>query len=70
MLTAQRKVMRSIGAGTIPAVLGKMMIESLAVMIRSLDTTILEDRLEAVEANAEGRPVLTVITNKPPPEAS
>jgi hypothetical protein len=41
-----------------------MLVESLAVMIRSLDTTVLEDRLEAVEAQANsgtiGRPVLAI----------
>jgi hypothetical protein len=67
MLEAQRRIMRSIGDGTTPASLGKQLIESLAIMIRSLDTTVLEDRLEAAEARANagdgGRPQLTVINS-------
>jgi hypothetical protein len=39
-----------------------LLFESLAIMIRCLDTTELEDRLEQVEENAaSGRPVLTVV---------
>jgi hypothetical protein len=52
MLAAQRKIMKSVGEGRTPAALGKQLVESLAIMIRSLDTTELEDRLEAVEARA------------------
>jgi hypothetical protein len=62
MLGAQRKIMRSVGEGRTDAALGRQLIESLAIMIRCLDTTALEDRLEQVEANAEsGRPVLTLV---------
>jgi hypothetical protein len=64
MLAAQRRIMKSVGEGKTPPQIGKMLVESLAVMIRCLDTTNLEDRLEAVEAQTNsgtmGRPVLAI----------
>jgi hypothetical protein len=68
MLAAQRNIMKSVGEGKTAPQTGKMLVESLAVMIRCLDTTILEDRLEQVEAQANaaatGRPTLAY----PPPD--
>ena len=62
ILAAQRKVMIAVGKGTLPAALGKMMIDSLRSMIESFAATTLESRLEEVEHNAQGgRPQLTVV---------
>jgi hypothetical protein len=64
MLEAQRKVLRSVGEGKTPAALGKTLIESLSLMLRSFESVELEDRLAAVEERTfvtEGRPTLTVI---------
>jgi hypothetical protein len=62
MLAMQRRIMASMCAGECSPTHGRALIESLAIMIRCLDTTALEDRLEQVEANAEsGRPVLTIV---------
>ena len=71
MLAAQRKIMQSVGEGRTDAALGRQLIESIAIMIRCLDTTILEDRLEEVERNAQsGKPVLMVVNavDDDPPE--
>jgi hypothetical protein len=46
MVEAQRKIFKSMSAGKTPIALGKMMIESLAVMIKSLDISALEDTLD------------------------
>jgi hypothetical protein len=62
MMAAQRQVMASVGAGKTTPQTGKTLVEALAVMIKCLDVTTLEDRLEQVEAQvsaaATGRPTL------------
>jgi hypothetical protein len=62
MMAAQRTVMKSVGEGRTTPQTGKTMVEALAVMIKCLDVTTLEDRLEQVEAQASaaatGRPTL------------
>jgi hypothetical protein len=68
MMAAQRMVMASVGEGRTTPQTAKTIIESLSLMIRCLDTTVLEDRLEQVEAQtsaaATGRPTLAY----PPPD--
>jgi hypothetical protein len=68
MMAAQRQVMKSVGEGRTTPQTGKTMVEALAVMIKCLDVTTLEDRLEQVEAQASaaatGKPTLAY----PPPD--
>jgi hypothetical protein len=52
MLAAQGRVMKSMSEGFTPVQTGRAMIEALAIMIRSLDVTTLEDRLEQAEERA------------------
>jgi hypothetical protein len=62
MLKLQQTIMASMCAGECSPTHGRALIESLAIMIRCLDVSTLEDRLEQVEANSEsGRPMLTIV---------
>jgi hypothetical protein len=67
ILAAQRRVARAIEAGTLPVSVGRDLISTLAVMLKSYEATALEDRLEQVEAElsnrraVDGHPQLLVI---------
>jgi hypothetical protein len=73
ILAAQRRVAKAVEAGTLPVDVGRDLISTLAVMLKSYEAVALEDRLELVEAELNNRrivgdhPQLLVIDGGAPP---
>jgi hypothetical protein len=55
ILAAQRRVARAIEAGTLTVSVGRDLISTLAIILKSYEATALEDRLEQVEAELSNR---------------